>query len=103
MMRTGMQTRRLTIIAQDPTVRSGGRIVRARVEIPAEPVAAGPTGYRVQVIDYDASSNTLYRPLRLGGRDPFARASDRRLIADPRFHAQNSYAIVMRTLSRFEL
>ena len=55
-----------------------------------------------QVVDYDATTNTLYQPLRLGAGDPFARASDRRLISDPQFHAQNVYAIAMRTLARFE-
>jgi hypothetical protein len=98
-----MRSRRLTIIAQDPSVRSGRGIVRARVEIPYEPLAAGPLGYRVRVIDYDASSNMLYRPLALGDADPFVRAPDRKLLADPQFHAQNVYAIAMRTLARFEL
>ena len=34
--------------------------------------------------------------------DPFCKASDRQLLNDPRFHAQNAYAIVMRILARFE-
>src|ERR1700730_17748335 len=97
-----MSFRRLTIIAQDPSVRSRSGILRARVEIPDEPLAPGPLGYRAQVVDYDASTNTLYQPLRLGAVDPFVRTSDRRLISDPQFHAQNVYAIVMRTLARFE-
>lgn len=97
-----MQARRLTIIAQDPGVRTRHRILRAQVEIPAETLAPGPAGYRAQVVDYDASSNTLYQPLSMGTVDRFARASDRRLMSDPQFHAQNVYAIVMRTLTRFE-
>jgi hypothetical protein len=97
-----MAFRRLTIIAQDPSVRSKNRILRARVEIPEEALAAGPLGYRVHVVDYDASTNTLYRPFEIGWRDTFATASDRALLANPQFHAQNVYAIVMRTLSRFE-
>jgi hypothetical protein len=36
------------------------------------------------------------------GRDPFAGADDDRLLSDHRFHAQNVYAILMRTLARFE-
>ncbi len=67
-----------------------------------EPLAAGPVGYRVQVIDYDTSSNTLHPPLTLGARDTFVRASDQKLLGDPKFHAQNTFAIVMRTLARFE-
>src|SRR5215470_810011 len=97
-----MSTRRLTIIAQDPSVRFRRGILRARVEVPEEPLEPGPAGVRVHVVDYDPLTRTLYRPLRLAAADPFARASDRRLLSDPQFHAQNVYAIVMRTLARFE-
>jgi hypothetical protein len=34
--------------------------------------------------------------------DPYSNASDSKLLSDPGFHAQNVYAIVMRTLARFE-
>ncbi len=96
-------TRKLRIIAQDPAVRSGGEILTDEVEIPAEALDPGPRGYRVQVVDFDASTSTLYRPLRTGlGDDPFRNASSSRLVADPHFHALNVYAIVMRTLARFE-
>jgi hypothetical protein len=108
-------TRRLTIIAQDPSIKIDGRILTAQVDIPAEEVAPGPCGYRVNVIDYDSATNTLYEqatypPLRGEAyEDPFAAGNgkrpkgyDRKLLSDPRFHAQNAYAIVMRTLARFE-
>jgi len=108
-------TRRLTIVAQDPSVKVGGNILTAAIEVPAEQLQPGPCGYRVNVIDYDATTGSLYEPWRDGGdRDPFAPTSrggkpakpskqyDRRLLNDPRFHAQNVYAIVMRTLARFE-
>ena len=66
------------------------------------------------------STDTLYEPAEYealpNGRikDPFALSArtkdsgkrpnnyDQRLLADPKFHAQNVYAIVMRTLARFE-
>lgn len=102
------RTRKLTIIAQDPSVRVRGRILRAAVEVPAEEIAPGPWGYRVHTIDYDASTDTLYRPIKYRATsngelaDPFAEASDAELLNDPAFHAQNVYAIVMRTLARFE-
>jgi hypothetical protein len=96
-----LQTRLLTIIAQDPSVEAGGQILRATVEVPWEPLAPGPRGCRVHVIDYDSSTDTLYRAAQVDG-DAFARASDARLLGDPAFHAQNAYAIVMRTLARFE-
>ena len=54
------RTQRLTIIAQDPSAKDGaGKIVRARVDIPAESLQPGPWGYRVQVVDFDAATDTL--------------------------------------------
>ena len=112
--------RTLTVIAQDPAVKVGGSILTTELTIPAEELLPGPCGYRVNVIDYDSSTDTLYRPAVFeqlpGGHieDPFApgartkrsgrrpRGYDRRLLTDPRFHAQNVYAIVMRTLAQFE-
>src|SRR5690349_21608236 len=100
------RTRTLTVIAQDPDVRDGnGSIVRAEVEIPAEDLAAGPWGYRVHVIDFDASTGTLYTPPPVpdppivAGHyvDPYKGAADATLLSDPGFHAQNAYALVMRT------
>ena len=111
-------TREFTIIAQDPSVRRAGRILTARVSVPAEDLGAGPRGYRVHVIDYDASSNRLIKPLpsgrmrdKKGPRDPFQDLTDSHrsaaslnaaLLQNPQFHAQNVYAIVMRTLAYFE-
>jgi hypothetical protein len=114
-------TRSFTILAQDPSVRLGGpngRLAFAKVDVPAEVLAPGPTGYRVKVVDYDAASKVLYKDLvyttdefRSAG-DPFdlaeygadaeGRAFEERLLGNPNFHAQNVYAIVMRTLARFE-
>lgn len=107
-MRSQARRRYLTIIAQDPSVRRRGRILRERVVVPVESVAPGPWGHRVHVIDYDASAEKLYAPLVLpeaatdAEDDPFAGATDAELLANPKFHAQNVYAIIMRTLGRFE-
>lgn len=113
-------TRQLTIIGQDPVVRRHGRILTAKVRVPIEELGAGPRGYRVHIVDYDASENRLYKPLASGAMgtvaapvDPFALsdkqianlsvdAFNRRLLNNPHFHAQNVYAIVMRTLAHFE-
>jgi hypothetical protein len=103
-----VRTRKLRIIAQDPAVRVGGKILTALVDVPAEDLQPGPWGFRVQVIDYDSSTGTLLRPLEdKAGPDGafvdlFEKAPDKTLLADPRFHAQNAYAVVMRTLARFE-
>ena len=56
-------SRSLTIIAQDPTVRVRGRILTARVQVPNEQLSPGPRGYRLHVVDYDATTNRLFRPL----------------------------------------
>jgi len=101
-------TRSLRIIAQDPAVRPGGRILTTTIDVPAEELAPGPCGYRVNVIDFDSNTGALYEPATYRttatGKllDPFADASDATLLGDPRFHAQNSYAIAMKTLARFE-
>ena len=109
---------RVIFIAQDPSVKVGGKILTAEVQVPAEELMEGPRGFRVNVIDYDASTGALYQPadLRTGKdgiyRDPYSlenrkrkkdgRRRDAELVGDPKFHAQNVYAIVMRTLARFE-
>ena len=83
-----------------------------QIEVPAEELAPGPRGYRVHVVDYDTSTNTLYQPQSYNPlqdncySDPFAKQIEdgeiERLLEEPGFHAQNVYAIVMRTLARFE-
>ncbi|HVG26684.1 MAG TPA: hypothetical protein VM865_03680, partial [Acidobacteriaceae bacterium] len=98
----------MTIIAQDPGVldprgRPGKRILRACINVPAEALQAGPWGYRVQVVDYDTTREREYRALALDEKkDPYQQASDAELLRDPRFHCLNAYALVMRTLARFE-
>jgi hypothetical protein len=91
-----------TIVARDPSVRVKGKILRARIPVPEESLSPGPQGSRAQVIDYDASSRTLYQPDLEPHLDRFAAASDRALLSNPNFHAQNAFAIAMRTLARFE-
>ncbi|ANL87873.1 hypothetical protein B5K05_28060 [Rhizobium phaseoli] len=101
-------SRKLSIIAQDPSVRVDGRIVTASIDVPAEELLSGPRGYRVAVVDYDVTANALYQPADLPSglageyHDPFENAPDETLLSDPRFHAQNVYAIAMRILARFE-
>lgn len=106
------RTRKLTIIAQDPNVKVDGKILTTQIAVPAEELAQGPRGYRVNVIDYDVSTGTLYQPGEYdplqNGRypDPYEEAAKRHqdevFLTDPNFHQQNVYAIVMKTLARFE-
>lgn len=108
-MNSSPRTRRLKIVAQDPSIKDkDGKILTANVEVPAEDLAPGPAGYRVQVIDYDSSTGTHYMPLVYSPakngiyRDPFKIRTDSDILDDPNFHEQNVYAIIMRTLARFE-
>ena len=112
--------RRLTIIAKDPGLRIGGAagpMAFAQVDVAAEKLAKGPTGYRIKVVDYNATERVVYKDrqdYQTNGEeliDPFApregedlldRGYQARLLADPNFHAQNAYAIAMRTLGHFE-
>jgi hypothetical protein len=104
-------TRKLTILALDPSVRDGGRILRTQIEIPNESLSAGPRGYRVHVIDYDATTGAWRAPARLPAgvncesappRDPFEDTADDKLLADRSFRAFMTYGIIMKTLARFE-
>jgi hypothetical protein len=96
----------MTVIAQDPSVRLNGSIVTAKIAVPAEELADGPVGYRLQLIDYDSTTRTLYGTHSLPKSyetEPAAwQSGELRIINDYRFHAQNTYALVMKTLARFE-
>lgn len=98
--------RSVLIVAQDPTVRVDGEILLARINVPAEKLEAGPVGYRVEVIDFDATTDTLYTPAKKPDFDQWTKGPDRgrgdRLVRNPEFHRHNVYALVMKTLSRFE-
>lgn len=117
-IRSGTQS--FLVLAQDPGMRgASGERIFATVEIPAERIARGPTGYRVKVVDFDGETGLLYRSLayrvdadgllvdafaaRLPPPDSPERAKvEEQLLADPSFHCQNVYALVMRALARFE-
>src|SRR4051794_15767678 len=53
-------TRQMTIVAQDPSVRRDGKILMAKVSVPAEELIPGPMGYRVHVVDYDATTRRYH-------------------------------------------
>ena len=117
-MNAPSNSRKLTILAQDPAVRLHGKLAFTQVSIPNEVLADGPIGYRVKVVDFDATANVLYEPLRIS-RDSKSQSQDqfepnekwtlaqrkrweKKVLSNQQFHAQNVYAIVMRTLARFE-
>jgi hypothetical protein len=99
-------TRQMTVIAQDPSVRRDGKIVMATIDLPAEDLDAGPIGYRVQIVDFDSTEREFHGQHDLPAtvrEEPKAwRDGDPRIERDYRFHAQNTYVLVMKTLARFE-
>ena len=74
--------------------------------MPAEDLIAGPMGYRVQVVDYDSTTRRFHGahelPATPRGRTAGMGGATRSIVDDFRFHAQNVYALVMKTLARFE-
>jgi hypothetical protein len=96
----------MTVVAQDPHVRRDGAILTARITVPAEELGPGPIGYRVQVVDYDSAARCYHGrhelPPDYADEPPAWRRGDETIVTDYRFHAQNVYALVMRTLARFE-
>jgi hypothetical protein len=108
------RSRYLTVVAQDPSIRykggrRRGRILTAKVRVPAEALSRGPQGYRVHVVDFDATTETYYDTAIPDDGDLYddrldltAAKYNARLLGDPSFHCQNVYALVMATLARFE-
>jgi hypothetical protein len=96
----------MSVIAQAPSIRKGGKIVMATVSIPAEELRPGPVGYRVQVVDFDATTRTFHGshvlPASYSEEPANWRVGHPSIVSNLRFHAQNTYALVMKTLARFE-
>jgi hypothetical protein len=99
-------TRKMTVIAQDPAVRRDNKIVMATIDVPAEDLRAGPMGYRVQVADFDATRRLFHGshdlPVSVDKEPKSWREGQPAIQRDFRFHSQNTYALVMKTLARFE-
>jgi hypothetical protein len=97
----------MTVIAQDPSVtRDDGRILTAKVAVPAEDLIPGPMGYRLHIVDYDSTRQYFHgghvMPASYDDEPPEWRRGAPVIVKDFRFHAQNVYALVMKTLARFE-
>jgi hypothetical protein len=93
--------RPLQIFGLDPMLARTERR-QLTLEITNEPLEKGPQGSRVQVIDYDGATRTLYQPVDLD--DPSVLMNDGLTPSesDPRFHQQMVYAVAMKTLENFE-
>jgi hypothetical protein len=110
-MKNGNQSRTpqrfMSVVAQDPGVlQQDGKILMAKVAVPAEDLIAGPMGYRVHVVDFDTTARRYHgahKPCATYEDEPkhWSRG-DQRIVGEYAFHAQNVYALVMKTLARFE-
>ena len=93
--------RPLKIFAFDPSFRrSAGNL--AIVDVVNEPLAAGPVGRLVRVVDYDASHGTYYAPVNLDDAEVLMQRGLDPSDSDPRFHQQMVYAVVMKVIENFE-
>ena len=103
MYRGKRMSRKLPVVAQDPSVRVGDRILVEEVEVPAESLLPGPRGCRLQVVDYDSSRDVLLAPSKtIQDYEVVAKWSSTELLENASFHGQNLYALVAKTLARFE-
>jgi hypothetical protein len=99
---TKSSRRPLQIFAFDPMIARTERR-ELTLEIENEPLRRGPLGSRIEVIDYDGISGSLYEPVNLD--DPAVLMNDglSPTESDPRFHQQMVYAVAMKTLENFEI
>jgi hypothetical protein len=95
-------TRRpLKIFATDPLL---GRTVgnRITIDVANEPVAPGPKGVRIEVIDYDATHDRFYPPVNLNDGAILMQNGLEPSESDPRSHQQMVYAVAMRTIENLD-
>jgi hypothetical protein len=93
--------RPLKIFASDPLLgRTFGN--RARIDVPNEPLQAGPIGSRLEVIDYDGAQKCFYTPVNLDNRAILMQGGLEPSESDPRFHQQMVYAVALKTLENFD-
>jgi hypothetical protein len=93
-------TRPLTVFTQDPATRKMDVSV-ATLDVPYEPLAPGPDGSVIRVIDHDVSSNDTHEPLDLDRLASYVPHGFPASTTDPRFAQQMTYAVAMNTYDRF--
>ncbi|MDJ1478861.1 hypothetical protein QNI16_00110 [Cytophagaceae bacterium YF14B1] len=67
-----------------------------------EEVEEGPVGEYIEVVDYDPSVNTLYKPVNLNHPHILATDGIDPSEGNPQFHQQMVYAVAMTTIKNFE-
>lgn len=93
--------RALRVYAFDPSRgRRLGNHMTVRVKY--EDLLGRLEGKQVHVIDYDASNNLYYKPVRLNSAAALIEGGLEPSESDPRFHQQMVYAVSMDTIRMFE-
>jgi hypothetical protein len=91
----------LRVYAFDPS--RGARLENhLNIRIPFEPLKRGPVGRKIAVIDYDASNKCYYEGVDLEATPILGQNGLAPSEANPQFHQQMVYAVVMDTIRRFE-
>ena len=93
--------RPLRIYALDPMAGKGPSN-HVTVHIENELVKPGPTGERIKVVDYNATTNRYYPAVDLNDTHLLMQGGLNPMESDPRFHQQMVYAVAMRTLENFD-
>ncbi len=95
------QYRPLKIFAVDPMLgRTAGN--RVSIEVENELLQPGPSGERLEVVDYDGAHGCYYPPVNLDDPNLLIQGGMEPSESDPRFHQQMVYAVAMRTLQNFD-
>src|SRR5438270_700406 len=93
--------RALRVYAFDPS--RGARLDNVlTIRVPYEPLTKGPVGAKIAVIDYDASNERYYEAINLDDTNILGQSGLAPSEANPKFHQQMVYAVVMDTIRRFE-
>lgn len=101
----GPLVRPLAAFAFDPSVaqRLDTRgIATAALSVPWEPLAPGPVGEYLEVIDVDPTSGCFYAPVDLDHPHLLAQHGLAPSEGTPQFHQQMVYAVASLTIDRFE-
>jgi hypothetical protein len=93
--------RPLKIYAFDPMVARDTR-TKIAVETRNEPLAPGPRGPRIVVVDYDATRGCFYTPVNLDDPAVLMQGGIDHSEGDPRFHQQMVYAVASQILGIFD-
>src|SRR5262249_41887041 len=93
--------RALRVYAFDPSrgTRLDNELI---IRLPYETLAKGPVGRKIAVIDYDASNKCYYEGIDLNLAAVLGQSGLAPSEANPQFHQQMVYAVVMDTIRRFE-